>query len=65
MNTRVGSLRADEWIFAAGSKSVGKHCTGNHEGKRHTDKDKNKAVFGMLTISSFVPGLIDVRFVEH
>ena len=41
------------------------NCTGNQKGKRRTDENKNKAMFRMPAIGSFVPGLKDVRFVEQ
>jgi tripartite-type tricarboxylate transporter receptor subunit TctC len=63
-----GPLRADERKLVADSttdRCRRENCAGNHEGKRHADKNKNKAIFGMLAISSFVPGLMDVRSVEQ
>jgi hypothetical protein len=60
----IGPLRTDEWNFAA-NECWREHYAGNHEGKRNTNKSKNKAVFGMLVIGFFVRALVDVRSVEQ
>jgi hypothetical protein len=64
---RVAPLRADERSLDANSTADGcwrKNCAGNHEGKRQADKNKNKAVFGMLTIGRFLWTLVDARIVD-
>jgi hypothetical protein len=50
----ANSLRTDERKFAAWPKNVREHYAGKHESKRHTDKNKSKAVVAVLEISSFV-----------
>jgi len=62
------SQTADPPTLVVDSTTYGcwrENCTGNQKGKRRTDENKNKAMFRMLAISSFVPGLKDVRFVEQ
>ena len=65
----IGVLRTNEWNFVANSTTDDgrwrKHYAGNHEGKRPTDKSKNKAVFVMLAIGFFIRALVDVRAVEQ
>jgi hypothetical protein len=58
----ANSLRTDGRNFAGDSSTDGcwrENRAGNHEGKRHAAKNKNKAVFGTLTI-----GLCFWRFVD-
>jgi hypothetical protein len=50
-------LRTDERNFSA-DECWRKHYAGKHEGKRHTDESKNKAVDGMLTIGFIVRTLV-------
>jgi len=45
----IGALRTDERKFSADERWR-KHYAGKDEGKRHTDKAKNKGVAGMLTM---------------
>jgi hypothetical protein len=61
----VGRLRTDERNFSADERWR-KHYAGKYEGKRHTDKSKNKAIAEVLATGFFVQALVvDVRLVEQ
>jgi hypothetical protein len=62
--TLIGPLRTDERNFSA-DRRWREQDASKYEGKRHTDKSKNKAVSGMLASGFFVLALVDVRLVEQ
>jgi hypothetical protein len=56
------NVRTDERNFSANWRE---HYAGKHEGKRHADKNKNKAVVGIVTRRLFFRTLVDVCFLKQ
>jgi hypothetical protein len=68
LEVHIGALRTDEYNSVANSTTDGcwrEYYARNYEGKRHADKNKNKAVAGKLALGFFVRCLVDVRLVEQ
>jgi hypothetical protein len=65
LEVHIGVLRTDEHNPVANSTTDGcwrEYYARNYEGKRHADKNKNKAVAGKLALGFFVRCLVDMTW---